>query len=366
MGVKLDPSSGTWTASYSKRPGPRQMPKSLKRTGFKSERDAKKGFTELIVEMSRRLEIAVVPNWAENVKSYLDSCQLRGLSGKYIHSQQCYLEGHTLGAWGARLVTEISPHDILSLHKEKVGRSSQGNQQYFLKCLRLAFDHAVQAGHLVKNPVPQIKFRVGDKIKKVLTGDQVRTLLNKAREINHGWYPHWAFALYTGMRNGELFALTWDKVSIEKNQILIDAAWTSKDGFKSTKSGNDRIIEIAPGLLPVIKELKLQSCGDSFVLPRINRWEQGDQARELRMFLIGIGLPAVRFHDLRATWATLLLSKGVEPIKVMKMGGWTDMKTMMIYIRKAGVDIAGSMQGWNLHDPESRIAQVFRLPGSAL
>ena len=42
-----------------------------------------------------------------------------------------------------------------------------------------------------------------------------------------------------------------------------------------------------------------------------------------------LGLPDIRFHDLRATWATIMLSKGVEPIKVMSMGGWKDIKTMM-------------------------------------
>jgi integrase len=57
------------------------------------------------------------------------------------------------------------------------------------------------------------------------------------------------------------------------------------------------------------------------------------------MFLIGIGLPPIRFHDLRASWATMMLSKGVEPIKVMMIGEWKDMKTMMRYIRDAGISV---------------------------
>ena len=59
------------------------------------------------------------------------------------------------------------------------------------------------------------------------------------------------------------------------------------------------------------------------------------------MFLQGLGLPQIRVHDLRATWATLLLSKGVAPIKVMKCGGWKDIKTMQYYTRLSGVDIRG-------------------------
>src|SRR5262249_10473088 len=149
-------------------------------------------------------------------------------------------------------------------------------------------------------------FRVGDKLKAVLTETQTRQLLTKARELDWQWYPHWAMALYTGMRNGELYALTWDKVNLDDRLIKVDTSWNNKDGFKSTKSGDDRIVEIAPSLLQVLRQLKLLQTDTTFVLPRIDKWDKGEQARELRMFLAGIGLPAVRFHDLRATWATLL------------------------------------------------------------
>ena len=68
-------------------------------------------------------------------------------------------------------------------------------------------------------------------------------------------------------------------------------------------------------LLTILKELKLESQERSFVLPRIDKWSKGEQARELRLFLPGLGHPSIRFHDLRATLATIMLSKGVEPIK---------------------------------------------------
>ena len=144
------------------------------------------------------------------------------------------------------------------------------------------------------------------------------------------------------MRNGELYALEWDKVDLERRIIKVDCSWNNKDGFKSTKSGDDRVLEIPAPLLPVLQELKLKSAGSSFVLPRLSKWDKGEQARELRIFLKLVGLPEICFHDLRATWATWLLSKGVAPSKVMAQGGWREMKTMMIYMRKAGIDIIGS------------------------
>jgi integrase len=103
-------------------------------------------------------------------------------------------------------------------------------------------------------------------------------------------------------------------------------------------------------LPPILKELKLKTGAGEFALPRRSAWDKGEQAREMRKFLVGLGLPPIRFHDLRATWATLLLSKGVEPIRVMKMGGWSDMKTMMISFRKAGVDLRGATDAMTLHE----------------
>ena len=52
---------------------------------------------------------------------------------------------------------------------------------------------------------------------------------------------------------------------------------------------------------------------------------------------------------------------GVEPIKVMKAGGWKDLKTMMIYVRKAGIDLKGMMDGFELHNPFREQAKIFNL-----
>jgi integrase len=57
------------------------------------------------------------------------------------------------------------------------------------------------------------------------------------------------------------------------------------------------------------------------------------------------------------------LSKGVEPIKVMTMGGWKDLKTMMIYARKAGVDIKGITSCLSgIHDPAAPMGKVIKMP----
>ena len=120
------------------------------------------------------------------------------------------------------------------------------------------------------------------------------------------------------------------------------------------KKGNDQLaFDFSKGKLSI-------KTGDThFALPRMRKWDKGEQARELRMFLMSVGLPMIRFHDLRASWATLLLSKGVAAVKVMTMGGWKDYKTMVIYLRKAGVDIQGATDVLKLHDSTQETGQVL-------
>ena len=43
----------------------------------------------------------------------------------------------------------------------------------------------------------------------------------------------------------------------------------------------------------------------------------------------------------------------------MKAGGWKDLKTMMIYVRKAGVDIRGMMDRMDLHNPSKSVGTLL-------
>lgn len=237
-----------------------------------------------------------------------------------------------------------------------------GHKTFILKCLRNVLDHAVNCGYIIRNPTPKLKLKAPEKIMPVLTEPQVTILLQQARDLSHEWYEIWATAVFTGMRSGELFALKKNNINIEDRIILVSESWNSSDGFKSTKSGHDRIVEIAKPLIPIFKELMAADPESPFLLPRLPKWYKGEQARCLRHFLVGIGLPPVRFHDLRATWATMMLAKGVAPAKVMSIGGWRDMETMMIYMRKAGLDIKGATDCLdNVFNPAVSNAQVVSL-----
>lgn len=352
MGFREDEKNkGTWIVWYCKRHPITRAPISLRRMGIKTKAEAKRVEAELVVQVEDKIRRKTLPTWSQVVHEFISSKKQEGMSGKSLDSYFLCLQAHTFPAWGDKLIDEINGNEIRELIHDRVGSKSQSHQKNLLKFIRGAFNFAQETGYLGMNPVPKMKFRIGDKIKNVLTLEQVKIFLTQAKIMESEWYPIWATALYTGMRNGELFALTWDKVDLEAGRILVDCSWNNKDGFKDTKSGDDRIIQIAPELSLILKELKLKSFDSSFVLPRIDKWEKGEQARELRMFLEGLGLPRIRFHDLRATWATIMLSMAIAPIKVMSMGGWKDLKTMQFYIRKAGVDTSGISDNLSLHNP---------------
>jgi len=352
---------GTWIAYYSKRHPITKKSISLRRKNLKSKAEARRAEQVLIIKVEDKIRRKIIPDWEMLLSKFETYMSDKGLAKKTIETYTSCLTAHTLKPWSSRLIDTITGDEIRNIIKESVGHRTASHQKNMLKFIRSAFEYALDCGYISRNPTPKMKFRIGSKIKIVLTSEQVKLFLEKAKLLDIEWYPHWCTALYTGMRNGELYALTWDKVSFEKRQILVDCAWNNKDGFKETKSGDDRIVEIAPNLLPLLKELKIKNSDSNFVLPRIDKWDKGEQARELRMFLTGMMLPSIRFHDLRATWATLMLGQGIEPIKIMIMGGWKDLKTMQFYVRKAGVDIKGITNKLELHSPYTKMAKVLTI-----
>src|SRR5690606_23543781 len=58
-----------------------------------------------------------------------------------------------------------------------------------------------------------------EKAPDILSLEEIRKFLSTAKVLDHQWYPIWAFAILTGMRSGELHALTWEQIDLEKNLI---------------------------------------------------------------------------------------------------------------------------------------------------
>lgn len=208
-------------------------------------------------------------------------------------------------------------------------------------CVNMVFEYGVQEKSIIgvkESPVFGVPISIPDedKLPEILTAEEVQKLLSLAKKHDHTWYPVWALALTTGMRSSELYALRKANVLLSEGLIRVCESWNWLTGeAKSTKSMYWRNAPIPPALMPLIESL--MKTEGPYLLPRISEWEQGLQAMVLRSFCEQHGLPSVKFHTLRACFATHLLASGVEDAKVMRIGGWRDFKTFQIYVRLSGV-----------------------------
>jgi integrase len=347
MGIKYNEELKHYVVSYHRRHPITKKKRSIRRQGIKTKVEAERVYKKLIILMGEKINEDLFPFWPEVVKKFLVSFMNRGIAKNTLINYESTLKAHTFKRWEKRHINEISTSEIRDLVLEGMGNYSESHKKSMLKHIRAVFRYALDSDIINRDPTPKISFKVGEKIKLVLNEREVKILLKEARHRDNRWFPIWTLACFTGLRNGELFALKWSNVDLKKRVMLIDSSWTKENGYKETKSGDDRIVELAQSLMPVMEDLYNKKT-DEFVLPRVQGWKTGEQAKYLKLFLKEVGLPLIRFHDLRASWATIMLSKGVEPIKVMSMGGWKDLKTMQIYIRKSGINIRGITKCLNL------------------
>ncbi len=203
-----------------------------------------------------------------------------------------------------------------------------------------------------------------EKRPEILTVDEIRTLLRKAKEQSHPWYVIWVAGVLTGCRSGELHEIRRMDLDLVTREQAIEQEKSPvhqrRYGFlRVRKSWNTRYKEAGPTkggywrTIPIssefywflVHDLHIERLSQNdFLLPRFWEWSKGEQARILRSFCVANGLPSIKFHTLRACFATQLIATGVPATVVMKICGWKDMKTMQRYIRLAGIDEAGATE----------------------
>lgn len=255
--------------------------------------------------------------------------------------------------WNKRFGFELSRADGRDLitRMEKTGLS-RNYQKKIKNIVNSVFEWAIEFKHIRETTTSPLRGLLIDnsieRVPEILTLEEIKRFLSAAKVLNHRWYPIWSFAVLTGMRSGELHALTWQQIDLEKEIILVDRAYDSNlKETGSTKGRYWRTVPINKSLRNLILELKKEKDlpSSEFVLPRVKDWDNGDQAVPLRTFLKSLNMKTVRFHALRACFATQMLSNGVPAPVVMKIGGWKKTSTMDIYLRLAGVDTKGATSG---------------------
>ena len=156
-------------------------------------------------------------------------------------------------------------------------------------------------------------------------------------------------ALSTGMRRGEVFALRWKNVDLERGSLrVMESLEQTKAGirFKAPKTDKTRAITIPAFAVDELRRLKRQQAeellmlgirqsGETLVAPvpmGLPLQPQSLTHQFTRIIARVKGLPRVRFHDLRHSHATQLLLAGVHPkVAQERLGHATITTTLDLY-----------------------------------
>lgn len=299
--------------------------------------------------------------WDEWHKIFLDRIRLEFLPSTVIDYQGQIFKWVT-PCWTGRELQTITPNEVHNLVHSRIKDVSPNTRHNVLKKLKRIFQTAVDEGILERNPARPIKVKVPEAKQAVLNNTEVNILLREAKNLNHRFYEIWALAVFTGMRSGELFALKWSDLDFESQRIYVTRSWCSKNGYGPTKSSRNRVVPMSEQLVSLLKAMKLRRGNtEESVLPHLKEWVHGDQAKVLREFCRQIGITSVKFHDLRATFITQLLLKGVPLAQVMSIVGHSELKTTNEYLRIAGADLDGATDKLSFSLPADEVARVIDL-----
>jgi integrase len=292
---------------------------------------------------------AHMERWLEHVRSQV--------SPKTFERYCGVVRGNILPALGALLLTKLQPVQISEMYVRALasGRSdgkgglSPASVLYMHRLLKEALQVAVREWRLLSwNPVDPIKApRADSKKMRALDTAETAELLEVARPYR--LFVPIMLAVTCGLRRGEICALRWRNVDLSGAAQLsvTGSAEQTKEGVreKATKSGRPRTVALTA---LAVEELRRHKARQAEELLRLGIRQSDDMyvvaqaeglplkpnslTHEFVRFIGGTTLPRVRFHDLRHSHATHLLSSGVHPkIAQERLGHATIAITLDLY-----------------------------------
>ena len=242
---------------------------------------------------------------------------------------------HLIPGLGHFKLQKLTTQQVQSFYAKKLREGTTFSRLRNINgALHTALEHARRAKLVSINVCDDIRLPAREEPdRQFLTSEQAHLLLQKVKE--HQLEMILILALATGMREGELVGLRWSDVDLEAGMLRINRTVTyvtghgNVEGEPKTAKGK-RNIMLPPFVVVALKHhYTMQEKGRlefgstwiarDLVFPEKN----GDfivantLLRRFHRLLKEIGLPRMRFHDLRHSTATLLLSMGV-PLKVVQ------------------------------------------------
>ena len=188
-----------------------------------------------------------------------------------------------------------------------------------------AMDFAVAQKIIPENPCKAVALpKVEHREMQTIPAEQLQAFLQEAKAT--GVYEMYYIALATGLRRGELLGLKWTDIDWKNGIIKVRRQVARVDGQiveAPLKTKNSyRAVTISQQAIEVLKQQK-ETTNDQYVFPSPNGGPISPDSvnNMLKRVLARAGIPKVRFHDLRHTFATIALQNGVDIKTVSGMLG---------------------------------------------
>jgi integrase len=301
---------------------------------------------------------AYLPHWLDVVKKP----ELRRTTyARY----RIHIYKHILPRLGHVQLQKLTPQQVQSLYASLQETQSPGSVRMLHSILHEALRNAVSWNLVSRNVCDLVSPPKPEKHEaQTLNADQAQRLLEVAKR--HNLEAMLTMAITTGMRHGELLALKWQDIDFIDKSVRVrrTVSFLAGQGYKEndpkTAKGR-RKIALPHITIEQLKEHRIhqlemrRKAGDAWQerdLVFCNAYghymHSGHLRTQFYRLLESAGLPRMRFHDLRHSAATLLLSMGVHPKVVQEILGHSDIGvTMDVYSHVLPTMQSDAMGGWD-------------------
>ncbi|MCY4643195.1 MAG: tyrosine-type recombinase/integrase [Bacteriovoracales bacterium] len=300
---------------------------------FKRRSDALSWKRNIQLEQQRRESLGIGHirsiDFEEYSKLWFEMKEDQGMARRTIDNFRSSLKNYLIPSLGKTRLEKINHAKglgIIRLCKQRGLGAVRTNTN--LTILQQMLNDAVRLDYLVRNPLKGMKkIKVPPRALRYWLPVQVEQFLSK--NFDNPLYPIFALALNTGMRRGELMGLCWDKVNLE-SRILEISRVRDRYGLKdTTKTGAIRHIPLNDAALEVLTGLSRDKNHEVFTfahqngsLPDVPHLSD----RHFKKAVERAGVPRIRFHDLRTTYASNFVMAGGDIFALSKILGHTSVE----------------------------------------